>query len=64
MIATFVAHDGAGWSVSYVQEKRHGTANSGYISSGFFGGLMLGRIVLMWLNRKVRRSLAIRTVFT
>ncbi|OJT07473.1 Bypass of stop codon protein 6 [Trametes pubescens] len=47
------------WSVSYVQEKRHGTANSGYISSGFFGGLMLGRIVLMWLNRKIgeRRAL-------
>ncbi|KAH9847463.1 MFS general substrate transporter [Lenzites betulinus] len=47
------------WSVTYVQEKRHGTANSGYISSGFFAGLMLGRIVLMWLNRKIgeRRAL-------
>ncbi|KAI0631011.1 MFS general substrate transporter [Trametes polyzona] len=48
-----------GWSVTYVQEKRNGTANSGYISSGFFAGLMLGRIVLMWLNRKIgeRRAL-------
>ncbi|KAI0367661.1 MFS general substrate transporter [Pilatotrama ljubarskyi] len=48
-----------GWSVTYVQEKRHGSANSGYISSGFFAGLMLGRLVLMWLNRKIgeRRAL-------
>ena len=44
-----------GWSVTYVQEKRHGTSSAGYISSGFFGGLMLGRIFLMWLNRKVSR---------
>ena len=43
-----------GWSVTYVQDKRHGGANAGYISSGFFAGLMLGRILLMWLNRKVR----------
>ncbi|KAI1792715.1 MFS general substrate transporter [Ganoderma leucocontextum] len=42
-----------GWSVTYVQDKRHGGANAGYISSGFFGGLMLGRILLMWLNRKI-----------
>ncbi|TBU62655.1 MFS general substrate transporter [Dichomitus squalens] len=48
-----------GWSVTYVQEKRHGSSNAGYISSGFFGGLMLGRILLMWLNRKIgeRRAL-------
>ncbi|KAI0676539.1 MFS general substrate transporter [Trametes maxima] len=47
------------WSVTYVQEKRHGTPSSGYISSGFFAGLMLGRILLMWLNRKIgeRRAL-------
>ncbi|CDO77089.1 hypothetical protein BN946_scf184473.g33 [Trametes cinnabarina] len=47
------------WSVTYVQAKRSGTSNSGYISSGFFGGLMLGRILLMWLNRKIgeRRAL-------
>ena len=46
-----------GWSVTYVQDKRHGGANAGYISSGFFAGLMLGRILLMWVNRKVRRRL-------
>ncbi|KAM5546065.1 hypothetical protein V8D89_000191 [Ganoderma adspersum] len=42
-----------GWSVTYVQDKRHGGANAGYISSGFFAGLMLGRMLLMWVNRKV-----------
>ncbi|KAM5542669.1 hypothetical protein V8D89_003630 [Ganoderma adspersum] len=42
-----------GWSVTYVQDKRHGGANAGYISSGFFGGLMLGRVLLMWVNRKI-----------
>lgn len=42
------------WSVTYVQDKRHGGASAGYISSGFFAGLMLGRILLMWINRKVR----------
>ncbi|KAI0332817.1 MFS general substrate transporter [Cubamyces sp. BRFM 1775] len=48
-----------GWSVTYVQQKRHGKSNAGYISSGFFGGLMLGRVILMWLNRKIgeRRAL-------
>ncbi|KAM5546104.1 hypothetical protein V8D89_000230 [Ganoderma adspersum] len=42
-----------GWSVTYVQDKRHGGANAGYISSGFFAGLMLGRVLLMWVNRKI-----------
>lgn len=27
-----------GWSVTYVQDVRGGGPNSGYISSGFFGG--------------------------
>ncbi|TFK87362.1 MFS general substrate transporter [Polyporus arcularius HHB13444] len=48
-----------GWSVTYVQEKRNGNSNAGYISSGFFAGLMLGRLLLMWLNKKIgeRRAL-------
>ncbi|KAI1788663.1 MFS general substrate transporter [Ganoderma leucocontextum] len=41
------------WSVTYVQDKRHGGASAGYISSGFFAGLMLGRILLIWINRKI-----------
>ncbi|KAI0323777.1 MFS general substrate transporter [Cubamyces sp. BRFM 1775] len=42
-----------GWIVTYVIKERHGGANSGYISSGFFGGLTVGRIALLWLNKKV-----------
>ncbi|PCH38265.1 MFS general substrate transporter [Wolfiporia cocos MD-104 SS10] len=42
-----------GWIVTFIEDKRGGGSSAGYISSGFFGGLMLGRIVLMWLNHKL-----------
>ncbi|KAI9065305.1 MFS general substrate transporter [Trametes sanguinea] len=42
-----------GWTVTYVINERHGGPNSGYISSGFFGGLTVGRIALLWLNKRV-----------
>lgn len=64
-----------GWIVTFILEQRGGSANSGYISSGFFdgeqpfrftlvvgvgpqplAGIMLGRILLLWVNRKVRRA--------
>ncbi|CAK5262018.1 unnamed protein product [Mycena citricolor] len=42
-----------GWIVTYIIEVRGGGRSSGYVSAGFFGGLMLGRIGLLWLNQKV-----------
>ncbi|OCH87236.1 MFS general substrate transporter [Obba rivulosa] len=42
-----------GWIVTFVQQKRGGGASAGYISSGFYAGLMLGRITLMWFSRKI-----------
>ncbi|KAH7325496.1 MFS general substrate transporter [Rhizoctonia solani] len=42
-----------GWVVTFFVEERGGGTSAGYISSGFFGGLMLGRIGLIWLNEKV-----------
>ncbi len=39
----------SGWSVTYIQEKRHGTANAGYISSGFFAG-ECDRIIVHYPN--------------
>lgn len=42
-----------GWIVTFVIEERGGGPSAGYISSGFFGGLMLGRVVLLWVNEKV-----------
>lgn len=40
----------SGWSVTYIQEKRHGTANAGYISSGFFAG-KCDRIIVQYPKR-------------
>ncbi|KAI0642587.1 MFS general substrate transporter [Trametes meyenii] len=48
-----------GWSVTYILERRNGNSSTGYIASGFFGGLMLGRILLMWLNKKIGERLAL-----
>ncbi|KAI0370516.1 MFS general substrate transporter [Pilatotrama ljubarskyi] len=42
-----------GWIVTYVINERHGGPNSGYTSSGFFGGLTVGRVALLWLNKKI-----------
>ncbi|TFK19731.1 MFS transporter, partial [Coprinopsis marcescibilis] len=42
-----------GWIVTFIIRERGGGPNSGYISSGFFGGLALGRVALLWLNKLV-----------
>ncbi|KAJ7892856.1 MFS general substrate transporter [Mycena olivaceomarginata] len=42
-----------GWIVTYIIDVRGGGASSGYISAGFFGGLMTGRVALLWLNQKI-----------
>ncbi|KAI0093477.1 major facilitator superfamily domain-containing protein [Irpex rosettiformis] len=42
-----------GWIVTFLQEKRGGGSSAGYVSSGFFGGLMTGRLTLLWLNKKI-----------
>ncbi|TEB34191.1 MFS general substrate transporter [Coprinellus micaceus] len=50
-----------GWIVTYIIEERNGGPSSGYISSGFFGGLTLGRVVLLPVNKWIgeRRALYI-----
>ncbi|KAF9265534.1 MFS general substrate transporter [Marasmius fiardii PR-910] len=42
-----------GWIVTFVIRERHGGPDAGYISSGFFGGLALGRVLLLWFNKLV-----------
>lgn len=42
-----------GWIVKYILDERHGGPTSGYISSGFFAGLTLGRVGLLWFNKLV-----------
>ncbi|PCH38276.1 MFS general substrate transporter [Wolfiporia cocos MD-104 SS10] len=39
-----------GWIVTFIEDKRGGGFSAGYISSGFFGGLMIGRVVFISLN--------------
>ena len=45
-----------GWIVTFLITERGGGPSAGYISSGFFGGLTVGRVVLLPLNKKVRSS--------
>jgi fucose permease len=42
-----------GWTVTYIIEERDGGPSAGYISSGFFGGLTVGRVILLWVNKKI-----------
>lgn len=41
-----------GWIVTYIIQVRGGGPSSGYVSSGFFGGLTFGRVALLWVNNK------------
>jgi hypothetical protein len=42
-----------GWIVTFTKDERGGGSSSGYISSGFFGGLALGRVILLFVTKKV-----------
>jgi len=42
-----------GWIVTFIIRERGGGNSAGYISSGFFGGITLGRVAFMWFNRKI-----------
>lgn len=54
-----------GWIVTYVIQLRGGGENAGYISSGFFAGLTVGRLALLWVNKLVgeRRVLFLYALF-
>ena len=45
------------WIVTFVLKERHGGPNSGYVSSGFWGGYTAGRLILIPLTKMVRLSL-------
>ncbi|KAJ7572557.1 MFS general substrate transporter [Mycena floridula] len=42
-----------GWIVTFIIRVRGGGPSSGYISAGFFGGLMVGRVALLWVNHRI-----------
>ncbi|PFH48891.1 hypothetical protein AMATHDRAFT_148904 [Amanita thiersii Skay4041] len=48
-----------GWTVTYIIQVRGGGPSSGYVSTGYFGGLTLGRVALLWLNQKLGESRAV-----
>ncbi|KAF9224392.1 MFS general substrate transporter [Gyrodon lividus] len=48
-----------GWIVTYIIDVRGGGPSSGYISTGFFGGLMIGRVALLRINEKVGERIAL-----
>ncbi|KAJ7572004.1 MFS general substrate transporter [Mycena floridula] len=41
------------WIVTYMIRVRDGGPSMGYTSTGFFGGIMLGRILLLKVNEKI-----------
>ncbi|KAI0631195.1 MFS general substrate transporter [Trametes polyzona] len=41
------------WIVTYIINLRHGGPSSGYISSGLFGGIMIGRVALLPLSKLI-----------
>ncbi|KAJ4485682.1 MFS general substrate transporter [Lentinula aciculospora] len=49
-IFLYVGTEVCGWTVTYIVQQRDAGSNSGYIASGFWGGILLGRIILIPLN--------------
>ncbi|KAF7357297.1 MFS domain-containing protein [Mycena sanguinolenta] len=43
----------AGWTVTFMETVRGGGPSAGYIAAGFAGGVTLGRIILIWVNKKI-----------
>ncbi|PFH48894.1 hypothetical protein AMATHDRAFT_148903 [Amanita thiersii Skay4041] len=48
-----------GWTVTYIIRFRGGGPSSGYVSTGYFAGLTLGRVALLWVNQKLGESRAV-----
>lgn len=56
-----------GWTVTFLLDYRHGNPEStGYIASGFWGGVMIGRFVLTTILSRmfsVRRAIVVLMIF-
>ncbi|EJU05957.1 MFS general substrate transporter [Dacryopinax primogenitus] len=42
-----------GWIVTYLVQIRGAGPSAGYVRSGFWGGLAMGRLLLIWVNEKL-----------
>ncbi|KAF8161502.1 MFS general substrate transporter [Crassisporium funariophilum] len=47
------------WIVTFMMVVRGGGPSSGYIASGFYGGLTLGRVILLWVNKQIGEARAV-----
>lgn len=57
----------AGWIVTFLLDYRHGTKSSGYVASGFWAGLTVGRLVIAAPMHKyfgARRSVFVISVLS
>ncbi|KAK6903976.1 hypothetical protein I203_107487 [Kwoniella mangroviensis CBS 8507] len=48
-----------GWATSFLIDERGGNDNSGYVSSGYFGGLTVGRVVLIPVTKRIGNHMSI-----
>ncbi|WRT64998.1 uncharacterized protein IL334_001939 [Kwoniella shivajii] len=48
-----------GWATTFLLDERGGDDNSGYVTSGYFGGLTIGRIVLIPMTKKLGNFMAV-----
>lgn len=47
------------WAVTFIIEERGGNSDSGYISTGFFGGLMMGRVLHVFVAKVLSEQVAV-----
>ncbi|WVF70033.1 hypothetical protein IAT40_004820 [Kwoniella sp. CBS 6097] len=48
-----------GWATSYLIDERGGNDDSGYVSAGYFGGLTVGRVILIPVTNKIGNHMSI-----
>ncbi|WWD22161.1 hypothetical protein CI109_106650 [Kwoniella shandongensis] len=48
-----------GWATSFLIDERGGDSNAGYVSAGYFGGITIGRIILIPVTHKLGHHLSI-----
>ncbi|GAA6028830.1 hypothetical protein JCM8097_007415 [Rhodosporidiobolus ruineniae] len=53
-----------GWVVTFMIDNRGGGASAGYVASGFWFGLMLGRFILPYLNIRIGEQRAVYIYLT
>ncbi|KAF5322629.1 hypothetical protein D9619_002070 [Psilocybe cf. subviscida] len=48
-----------GWIVTFMTVERGGGPSSGYVASGYWGGLTAGRLLLIWVTERLGKSHAL-----